>query len=152
MQNQTFLLTNYSIFSIRNTRIGLISLGTIIIGFSLAEMISSAKAIPSNPFLIIMAVNFLLIGIVGLSKKSRFSPKFRITNDQIIFKDKIFAGERSVKWNSLSKIELGSYKVTFYKPNKKFTFNLDTTKENSITIKTSLREAANLKGVEISGS
>lgn len=152
MLNHTFLLTNYNTFSIQTTRVALIGFGLLILIFSFAEVIVSTTAIPKNPFLVLLAINFILIGTIGLSKKSRFSPKLKISDDQIIFKEKIFSGQKIIPWNSVNQIQLGSYKATFITRNKKFTLKFDTHKENSIAIKQALREASITKGVEIVGT
>ncbi|MFT6802245.1 MAG: hypothetical protein ACJA2N_001431 [Salibacteraceae bacterium] len=153
MTDHTFLLKNYSTFSIRNIRFGLIAFGLLVLVFSLAELLSSTELQTStNPFLILLGGNFLLIGTLGLSKKSRYSPKIKITEDQIIIKEKIFSRQKALAWSTLEKIEFGSYSLLFFKPNHSFTFKLDTTKETSIAIKQALRKIGESKNIVITGN
>lgn len=153
MKNQTFLLTNYTTFSIKNTRILLVVFGLVALFFSTAEFLTSTdKTIRTNPFLAVMAINLIVIGTIGLSKKSKFSPKVKLTESQLILKDKIFSGQIVIPWNKIDQIELSSYKIVLHTNNITIPFTLDTTKENSIAIKKALREGGRLKNITVIGS
>ena len=88
---------------------------------------------------------------MGLSKKSPFSPKVKISEHDIILRNDLWGKNTTVNWNDLEKIELGSYRLTFYKEGSYFTYHLDTIKETSIAIKQAIREAGKHKEVLITG-
>lgn len=152
MNTQTFLLNNYNTFSPKLTRIFFIFFGALFLSLFLYQWVINGQNEFENPFIIIGATNFLLIGTLGLSKKSPFAPKVIITMDAIILRSRLFGSNTKVDWNDLQKIELGLYRLTFYKDKSYFTYHLDTTKETSIAIKHAIREAGNHKNVLVTGN
>ncbi|MGB0390714.1 MAG: hypothetical protein ACPGRC_02625 [Salibacteraceae bacterium] len=151
MNTQTFLLNNYNTFSPKVTRLFFILFGLLCLSLILYKWLIAGQKDYENPIIIIGAINFLLMGTLGLSKKSPFAPKVKITDQDIILRKDIIGKNTKVKWDVIEKIELGSYQLTFHKKDSYFTFHLDTTKESSIAIKQAIKKAGNHKNVLITG-
>lgn len=99
-----------------------------------------------------MAANFILIGTIGLSKNSKFSPKVKLTESELVLKKTIFSGQIIIPWDKIKKMELKSFKIFIHTSTRSIPFILDTTKENSIAIKLALREVGETKNIMVTGS
>jgi hypothetical protein len=152
MKSQTFILTNYAVFSLTNTRILLSVFGLITIGFYGSGLVFDNQNIfETNIFLIIMSIHLIFIGTVGLSKKSKLSPKVKITSEGILLRKGIFSKSLNFTWSNLHKIELGSYLVTFFTKGEQLTFSLDTSSKISVDIKKALVIAGKHQEIPVIG-
>lgn len=151
MSNSTFLITNYGTFSIRNTRIGLIILGFSILALYISAYLSSGEPTLVNPYMVFMATSFIITGTIGLSKKSRFSPKIKIEENALTIKEGLWSGISRFNWDDIKQIKLGSYKIWVTSNGKEKKFNLDSTSQISIEIKKAIREIGLQKNITVIG-
>ena len=151
MSNSTFLITNRGTFSIKQTRIGLVTLGILMLIFNLSVLFTSADLTNLNPFMILMAVSFIITGTVGLSKNSKFSPKVFMNSNHILIKEGLWSGSQTYNWTDIREITLGSYKITIGTERNKKTFHIDSTPQISIDIKRTLKEVASKKNITLIG-
>ncbi len=151
MNTQTFLLNNFNTFSPKATKLLFSISGSLILALYVYQWISKGEIDIHNPIVFFGSINFILIGTIGLSKKSPFAPKVKVTEHDIVLRKDLFGKNTNVFWSDLEKIELGSYRLTFYKEKSYFTYHLDTTKETSIAIKHAIREAGHHKNIRVTG-
>jgi len=84
-----------------------------------------------------------------LSQASKYAPHFLISKNGLKIKTGVFKKSKFIDWDSVQKIELGSYKIGLkdrtglqYHPYK-------TRKETSIQIKRAIEEIAAQKGIKV---
>tara|TARA_R110002050_G_scaffold175846_1_gene308686 strand:- start:3121 stop:3579 length:459 start_codon:yes stop_codon:yes gene_type:complete len=151
MNDSIFLITNYTTFSIKNTRIGLIVFGLLVLTFYVLLFLESNDVTHINPFLILVGLSSIITGTVGLSKKSRFSPKVLFNDEIISIREKLWNGTKKFNWNDITEIKLGSYRMTIRTKNCSQTFNINSSAQISIEIKKAVREIGFRKNISVIG-
>ena len=147
--NTTIVIHNYNIFSLKTTRIILGVLGALmlILGTWSIFIDSELNHFPNLFYGIFMSATALFV----LSEKSPFSPKVKIMDDYILLKNGFWSAAKKLNWETIQKIEFGSYKIIFHQTEKDFIFKYEADSEVSIQIKKALRAAGEEKTISVTG-
>ena len=96
-------------------------------------------------------VFYLFYAFVGASKKSRFSPKVKVTDEFIVLKSSFLGKQITLSWSTITKIEFKPLALTFVSNNRSTDFDYVTDADTSIEIKEHLRAMAESKNIEVIG-
>lgn len=148
MTEETIVLHNHQLFSIKTTRIITASLGVLLIFLDINLMIRTGRfGFASNLF---WGLFLLFTSIFVLSKNSVLSPKIKFTKTGITVKKEFWSRSKTMKWLEISSIEFGSYKILFQLQESTYKFTYNTSADLSVQIKQAIRTAANQKSIPVS--
>jgi hypothetical protein len=150
MKNEVFVLSDYSL-PLKWARIGIIVLGSVMITWGISGFVFQNNLIFNNLYFILFGIFNLFLGVLVLSKNSRYSKKIAIDDGSIVLKNKIFHSGTRLNWVDIKSIELGSYRLNFTTKTGNILFKYECNTEISQKIKNSIRANANQKGIEIWG-
>ena len=149
--NKTIILGRKSSISksIRANKWGFGVGGTVYILLGIFKSLTSNETIISLGY-IIMGVVIVIYGIIVFSL-TPLTPKVKISNDKLEFKNKILSRATLLLWTNITSIEYGSYEITFHLIDRDekvyYASNPDTSKE----IKSIIREVAVKKNIPVTG-
>lgn len=101
---------------------------------------------------IVGGIFFLFLGVTMLSPTSRFSPKFRLTENNIEFRDSFFSANVVIRWADIVAISIRSYGLDFYLREGECRIDYKSTAEISKEVKAAISEVALAKGIEVNRS
>ena len=81
-----------------------------------------------------------------------FAPQLTISDLEIIIRKNVFGSSTKYIWANIQSIELDKYLITFYLTDRIEEFSYSTNNEKSIEIKSAIREAAEAKNIQVTGS
>ncbi len=102
-------------------------------------------------FMFTGSVLSIIYSITGFSSDSKYAPKIKIDDDHIELKRNIFKPATILNWPDIKRIEFGQYEVNFHLLESEVQFMYKSNRHVSLDIKQAIREAAELKNVEITG-
>lgn len=147
-------MTTQTIYFQKNpviTSIAFFSLGLLQTIATLLRM-SSGK---TGTFEVAFLVIFILIMVLAIAMfpKFNFSPRVVLTDSEIRIKPEIYNKMSTLNWNSMNKVQLGSYRLSFLlKDGSTQTFVLPRLKTISIRIKDAISETCTAKDIEVERS
>lgn len=109
----------------------------------------------TGTFEVAFLVIFILIMVLAIAMfpKFNFSPRVVLTDSEIRIKPEIYNKMSTLNWNSMNKVQLGSYRLSFLlKDGSTQTFVLPRLKTISIRIKDAISETCTAKDIEVERS
>lgn len=99
---------------------------------------------------LVLGIGLLLYGLLVFAPTS-LTPKMRINNNQVGLKNKIFGKTTDVMWKDVQSIEFGQFMITFKLKDREEVLTYNSNPDASIEIKSSIRELAESKNIQVSG-
>ena len=99
---------------------------------------------------IILGVFFIIFGIIMFSN-TPLTPKFKIDDNKLEFKNKIISKPVTLFWRKIQSIKFAPYEITFQLESTDKIISYSSSPTSSIEIKTSIREVAESKNIPIVG-
>ncbi len=111
-----------------------------------------------DPFRFVLGILFLAATIyyffyasVGFSPNSKYSPKVRVDESTVVFRNSVWKPSKRMKWSDISTITFHSYQIDFDTKKGPVTFSYNASADVSKSIKQMIRESAEMKGIEVIG-
>lgn len=149
MQSSTTIIHRYNILSLKATRITLFIVGFLMLILLVTHFATNNSA--NTPPSLYWGLVLMGTAVLGLSEKSPFSPKVKITPDYILLKNGFWSGSTKLAWSEINRIELQSYKIIFNLSSSDFIFKYDSDSAVSVKIKVELRKACTETNTPITG-
>lgn len=124
-------------------------LGIVWIVLGSIEVYKEEVSIYSSGYLIIGFV-FVLYGLIVFTANP-FAPKVTISDSDLRIKKNVFGGSIRILWTSIQSIEFDNYMVAFRLKDRIEAISYGTNAEISIEIKSTIREVAEKKGIQVIG-
>ncbi len=99
--------------------------------------------------MLILAVSSIVHGLVAYTKISKFAPKVSVSGSYILIKERLMSKAIEIPWSKIKSIQMGPYQIVFSMPDEDYEFNYNSTADTSIEIKSTLREMAEVKQIEV---
>ncbi len=124
-------------------------IGALYLGLGSIKIYEQGVSFESVGWLVIGAC-FLIYGLIIYSATS-LTPKVKISDTQIEIKNKIFGKATRILWTDIQKITFAPYTITFRLKDKDERVTYSSSAETSIEIKSSIREVAENKNIQVEG-
>ncbi len=92
-----------------------------------------------------------IYGLLAFSKHSKYAPRVEVDQDNLLLKNKFLKEAKMITWDQIKQIEFASYRLVFSMPDSEYAFLYDTQAETSREIKSTIREMAESKGIDVLG-
>ena len=125
-------------------------LGIIWCALGARELFVDGLNIGSSGYLIIGFL-FIFYSVIVFTANP-FAPQLTISDLEIIIRKNVFGSSTKYIWANIQSIELDKYLITFYLTDRIEEFSYSTNNEKSIEIKSAIREAAEAKNIQVTGS
>ncbi|MEQ8240942.1 MAG: hypothetical protein RIA69_17125 [Cyclobacteriaceae bacterium] len=99
---------------------------------------------------LLLGACFLIYGLLVFTA-TPLTPKMRINDVQVELKNKIFSKTTMVIWTDVQSITFGQFMIIFKLKDRDEVFNYSSNADASIEIKSSIREIAKSKHIQVSG-
>ncbi len=109
-------------------------------------------SIPLSILIILGGAYHFFMGIAISSERSKYSPKVKLSDDEIVFRLEPFKANIVIQWADIRSISLMSYSLAFELAESRKVIKYRTSGEISIEIKEAIRDFAEQKGVIVDGS
>lgn len=152
--NQTIIIGHNSTFSKKTNKIAWYFNGFLSITLGVFQMIREKE----DTFGYVLAILLILAGlyailyaILGLSKKSTFAPKIKLSEKAILIKNSFWKAGDEIRWDNITSVEFKPYQINFQLINSIYTFDYETNSETSLEIKQAIRAFAAISSIEVKG-
>ena len=134
-----------------------------LVGFSAVIFLLNAGfhiyfGLQDDPFRFVLGILFLAATIyyffyasIGFSSNSKYSPKVRVDESTVVFRNSVWKPSKRIKWSDISTIAFHSYQIDFETKRGSISFSYDSSADVSKSIKHTIREFAEMKGIEVIG-
>ena len=146
---KTILLGEKGMISTKTSAwlLGILGLMWLVLGG--IEIFKENATIGSSGYLLIGVVLILYSLIVFTVNP--FAPKVNISDTEIKIKKKVFGGSHKILWANMKSIELDQYLIIFHLLDRSEEISYSTNAEISIDIKSTIREVAESKNIQVTG-
>lgn len=152
--SKTFILGTNNKFSLKANRWLFFILGFVF----LLNGVINVYVKPLETIGLVLGIAQIAAGIfnvfyawMGLSEKSRLSPKISIDEDSIGLKKSFWSSNKKIRWSDISEIEFKAFELVFNLNDSVEKFDYSSDSDTSISIKDTLREIAEGKNIEVVG-
>ena len=97
------------------------------------------------------SIGICIYSILMFSKKSKYAPRVSISEKLVFIKEKLMKRAVEIPWGHIKSINFAAYKIVFTLPDSDYVFSYRSTSDTSREIKSTIREMAELKGIEVLG-
>lgn len=146
---KTILLGEKGMISSKISKWLLGILGLLWFAFGTLKIYADGVSIGSIGYIIIGLI--LIVYSVLIFTANPFAPKVSISENEIKIKRKVFSRSVNILWTNIESIEFDQYLIVFNLKDGIEEFDYSTNAEISIEIKSSIREAAENKHIEVKG-
>ena len=100
-------------------------------------------------FNLIFSISFLLWAILRMSKKSKYAPKIKISDNVIELKSKVLKQAKVIPWNEIKSVNFKGIQISLESSEEQLTFPKTVNLEQTNQIKDLLRKFATSKNIEV---
>ncbi|MBV6643089.1 MAG: hypothetical protein KI791_20390 [Cyclobacteriaceae bacterium] len=97
------------------------------------------------------SIGICIYSILMFSKKSKYAPRVSISEKLVFIKEKLMKRAVEIPWDHIKNVSFVPYKIVFELPDSDYVFSYRSTSDTSREIKSTIREMAESKGIEVIG-
>ncbi len=152
--NKTILLGLNNKFSLKTNLWGHLILGILFVVQGVYH-IESNIVFPLGRMMGIILVPagiaYSIYGFLSFNKFSKYAPGFSISEDELSFKKSLLKPAQKIPWSHIKKIEMAPYLLIVSTEESETVMHYSSNPEISKEIKSTVREMAESKGIEVLG-